>query len=302
MSISEIQLIVEPGTIRSRLEEYLFDNFPRLSRMYIRDVIREERCQVNGRVENKGKRVSAGDFIEIKFELDRQNAMRPEAIPLEILHEDDDVIAINKPAGMLVHPTHREKNGTLLNALSYYLNREVENRAVRPGLVHRLDKETSGVLLVAKNLRSHRILARQFQRKTIRKIYLALVGGIPKPEAGTVCEPIGRFPDEKRWGVHPDGSQASTHYRVLNANNDNSLLELTPATGRTNQLRIHCAHIGHPIVGDVTRGGKKFESLCLHAQRLNFRHPADGRGIDLAAPAPKWLESFNLETEIDPVT
>ena len=260
--------------------------------MYIRDVIRREKCQVNGRVENKGKRVSSGDFVEIELELERENAMRPESIPLDILYEDDEIVAINKPAGLLVHPTHREKTGTLLNALSYYLNRDQEENTVRPGLVHRLDKETSGLMMVAKNTRSHRILAGQFQRKTVVKYYLALVKGVLIEKEGTIDAPIRRFAEKKEWSVSADGSPATTLYRVLQANDEASLLELRPITGRTNQLRIHCAFIGHPIVGDVKRGGREFGNLCLHARSLEFRHPSDGRHMILDAPLPAWLESF----------
>jgi 23S rRNA pseudouridine1911/1915/1917 synthase len=257
--------------------------------MYIREVIRSEKCEVNGKIENKGKRVRAGDFIEIELEFDRETAMRAEKIPLEILFEDQQLIAVNKPAGMLVHPSHRQKRSTLLNALSFHLNQG--SKKVRPGLVHRLDRETSGVMLVAKDLKTHRSLSRQFQKKTVEKLYLAMVEGSIKSAAGVIEAPIGRFAEEKRWGVKTDGNYAVTNYRVVGYAADVSLLELQPVTGRTNQLRIHCESIGHPIVGDVRRGGREFERLCLHAWRLSFDHPATHERISLEAAPPNWVRA-----------
>jgi 23S rRNA pseudouridine1911/1915/1917 synthase len=261
--------------------------------MYIRRAIREGKCEVNGRIENKGTRVRTGDFVEVELDLGRETAMRPEYIPLDVLHEDADLIAVNKPGGMLVHPTHRDKNGTLLNALSFHLNNGVG--VVRPGLVHRLDRETSGIILIAKNVRAHRALAGQFQRKTVRKSYLALVKGVVEDESGDIGAPIGRFAQERRWGVMPDGSKALTNFRVIERGTERSLLQLEPITGRTNQLRIHCAHLGHPIVGDSMRGGPPFLTLCLHAHRISFRHPADSTSIELTAPLPFWVDAFRKE-------
>ena len=294
MSPKRIEWVVEDFEGRVRLEDYLFDRFFDLSRMYIREVIRSDKCEVNGKVENKGKRVRAGDFIEIELEFDRETAMRAEDIPLEILYEDEYLVAVNKPAGMLVHPSHREKRGTLLNALSFYLNQAREK--VRPGLVHRLDKGTSGVMLVAKDLRTHRSLSRQFQKKTIQKLYLALVEGKLDNETGVIDAPIGRFAEEKRWGVKKDGNYAITKYRVLDGAKDASLIVLEPVTGRTNQLRIHCESIGHPIVGDVKRGGREFERLCLHAWRLCFNHPFTSMRTSLDAAPPEWAQAARFKS------
>ncbi|MGH9948166.1 MAG: RluA family pseudouridine synthase [Pyrinomonadaceae bacterium] len=287
----KLEIIVPENVIRTRLEEYLFDTFPSLSRMYLRDVIKSGNCEVNGKIENKGKRISSGDFIEIEIDEQRETAMRPEDLPLDIVFEDDDLILINKPAGLLVHPTHRDKSGTLLNALAFYLNKEIflrgsaeperddlsqskiqnrKSKIIRPGLIHRLDKETSGLLLVAKNTRSHRILAKQFRLKTVTKKYLALVCGLVEQNNGVINETIGRFPEEKRWGVKADGKPAETRFKVIERRQNTTLLELIPITGRTNQLRIHCAAIGHPILGDVDRGGREHERLCLHAAALSF--------------------------------
>jgi 23S rRNA pseudouridine1911/1915/1917 synthase len=286
-----VEIEVPAGTGKTRLEDFLFEKFPGLSRMYLRGIVRDEKCEVNGRLENVGYRLRGGDFLEIELDLERQNSMRPEDVPLDIVYEDEYLAVVNKPAGMLVHPTNRDKNGTLLNALVFHLNAKNGSRNggsippsfVRPGLVHRLDKQTSGLIVIAKSVRVHQSLARQFQKKFVDKRYLALVEGNVDEER-TVDMPIGRFPDQKQWDVKPGGKHAETRIRVLERHRDSTLLELEPVTGRTNQLRIHCAAIGHPIVGDVTRGGRSFPRLCLHAWKLTFRHPIDRDDLTFEQP------------------
>ena len=305
-----IEIQTEPHEHKKRLEDFLFDRFTGLSKMYLRDVVKNLKCEVNGEFENIGYRMRSNDFVEIELDLSRAGAMRPENIALDIVFEDNEVIVVNKPAGMLVHPTHRDKNGTLLNALSFYLNREESektrrgeseggvvgyvadatgndlppSRFVRAGLIHRLDKQTSGLIVVAKTARAHRILAEHFKKKQVQKRYLALVEGVVAENVGTITEPIGRYAEQKRWDVKHDGKHAETRFWVRERYADATLLELEPVTGRTNQLRIHCASIRHPIVGDVIRGGREFARLCLHAYKLAFRHPSGGE-----------LLSFNAE-------
>ena len=340
------ELIVGKHERNVRLEDFLFDRFPNLSRMYLREIVRDEKCQVNGRFENIGHRLRADDFVEIELDPSRETAMLPEAIPLDIVFEDAHLVVVNKPAGMLVHPTHRDKRGTLLNALSFHLNARTDRRKddfvssvpsaysvvrdvsvrgtteyaertestektkspentegseptnfafqiphsalpkseirnpksqiLRPGLVHRLDKQTSGLIVIAKSVAIHRKLARQFQKKLVEKKYLALVEGIVRDDEGTIEGTIGRYADEKRWDLKEDGKHSTSRFRVIDRFDDTTLLELEPVTGRTNQLRIHCASLGHPIVGDVSRGGRVHQRLCLHAFRLAFRHPITG--------------------------
>ncbi len=271
-----IGIQVLPQENKKRLEDLLFDRFRNLSKLYLRDLVKGEKCEVNGRFENRGYRLRANDFIELEIDPDRENSMVPQDIPLEIIAEDNDILVVNKPAGMLVHPSHRDKSGTVLNALSHYLNRDPTAEHIRPGLVHRLDKDTSGLLVIAKNGRAHRLLATQFEKKTVEKRYVALVEGNVAADEGTIDLPIGRFVEEKMWAVKDDGRHSISHYRVIERLGDATRLELEPVTGRTNQLRIHCQELGHPIVGDTARGGRPYHRLCLHAFRLNFHHPSSG--------------------------
>jgi 23S rRNA pseudouridine1911/1915/1917 synthase len=298
-----------------RLEDFLLDHFGGLSKMYLRDVVKTERCEVNGRLENIGYRLRANDLIEIVVDPTRETAMRPANIPLDIVFEDGDIVVVNKPAGMLVHPSHRESNGTMLNALSYHLNRRLEEEkgrrgeeepgkletkvsssplllfsssssTVRPGLPHRLDKLTSGLIVVAKTARAHRIMSNHFLKKRVEKRYLALVEGIVENDEGTIEAPIGRFADLKQWSVKADGKHSESRYWVRERYADTTLIELEPVTGRTNQLRIHCEMIGHPIVGDTQRGGRAFGRLCLHAYRLAFPHPSSNELTEFRSGIP----------------
>lgn len=264
--------------------------------MYLRDIVRTGKCEVNGRTENVGHRVRSGDLIEIEVDSERENAMRPEPIPLDILFEDEHLLGVDKPVGMLVHPTHRDKNGTLLNGLVHYLNSGgnmpfVGREVIRPGLVHRLDRETSGLMVIAKNTRVHRLLARQFQRRQVEKRYTALVEGTVDQGSGEINEAIGRDPAKKEWRAMPEGKPALTRFRVLERRRGATLLELEPMTGRTNQLRIHCAFLGHPIRGDLKRGGQPCERLLLHSWKLAFRHPVRNERIELVSKLPKEFRS-----------
>lgn len=297
---------VESGLGRIRVDDYLFARFGTLSRMYLRELVKTNQVLVNGEYTNVGIRLRANDFIEIAVDMSRGTAMQPEDIPLNIVYEDSAIIVVDKPAGMLVHPTHRERRGTLLNALTFYLNdyqifKEGDREArfltvaflpgqvkgtIRPGLVHRLDKETSGLMVVAKTLMAHRRLAREFMKKRVEKRYIALVDGVIDKKEGLIELPIGRFAEKKFWDVKSDGKISVTRYRVIERLGDATLVELEPVTGRTNQLRIHCAAIGHPIAGDTQRGGREFGRLCLHAFQLSFRHPATNEAINLQTKLP----------------
>ena len=284
--ISRIEIVVVREERKFRLEDLLCQRFPALSKMYLREVVKKGSCEVNGRQENIGHRLSANDFVEIEVDLTRQHSMLPEDLPIEIVYEDEDLVVVDKPAGMLVHPSHREKNGTLLNALAFHFNRDPARGVIRPGLVHRLDKETSGLIVVAKNQRAHRILCRQFQRKQVEKRYTAIVHGVMSENEGVINGDIGRDAELKFWVLKEGGKASETRFRVLQRKQDTTLVELEPVTGRTNQLRIHCASIGHPIIGDKERGGDASRKLCLHATKLGFRHPADSTDRKLISKPP----------------
>ena len=291
------QFQVESGLGRIRLDDYLFARFGSLSRMYLRDLVRTNQVIVNGDYPNIGTRLRANDFIEMSVDMSRGTSMQPEDIPLDIVYEDGAVIVVNKPAGMLVHPTHRDKNGTLLNALTFYLNKKdltqsrKDAETVRPGLVHRLDKGTSGLMVIAKSVATHRKLAREFMKKRVKKRYVALVDGLIAENEGEIESRIGRYAEKKIWDVKEDGKSAVSRFCVLDRFTDSTLVELEPVTGRTNQLRIHCASIGHPIVGDVQRGGREFARLCLHAFWLSFKHPLAHSQVEFNTDIPKlfWL-------------
>lgn len=284
--VERIEILVKEDERQTRLEDLLCARFPALSKMYLREVVKNGACEVNGRHENIGKRLRPSDFIEIEVDLTREHSMLAQDIPLDIVHEDADVIVVNKPSGMLVHPSHYEKNGTLLNAVVHRMNRSNRSPHQRPGLIHRLDKDTSGLIVIAKNPRAHRILCSHFQRKLVEKRYRALVDGVVSEDEGTIEGNIGRNAEAKIWELKEAGKTAETRFSVRERYSDRTLIELEPVTGRTNQLRIHCASIGHPIVGDRMRGGSAFSRLCLHAAALGFRHPSSGQAMRFHSPAP----------------
>ena len=281
--VSRVEITVSENERKMRLEDLLCSRFPALSKMYLREVVKNGDCELNGRHENRGKRVLPQDFIELNVDLTREHSMLPQDIPLDIVYEDADLIVVNKPSGMLVHPSHCEKNGTLLNAVVHHINRSNGDSHQRPGLIHRLDKDTSGLIVIARKSRAHRILCLQLHNKKVAKRYVALVDDIVVKDQGRIEGSIGRNAEAKFWELRDDGKPAETRYRVIERRVDKTLLELEPVTGRTNQLRIHCAALGHPIVGDVMRGGSEFRRMCLHSARLSFRHPTSGEQLDLTS-------------------
>jgi 23S rRNA pseudouridine1911/1915/1917 synthase len=278
--IARLHFEVGAEASNQKLGEYLFENLNGLSKMYLRELIKTGKCEVNGLLENSGYRLRANDFIEIEADLSRGTAMKPQDIELDIVFEDPHIIVINKPAGMLVHPTHRDKNGTLLNALVHHVNKPGTEKFIRPSLPHRLDKQTSGLIVAAKSLKAHQRLSAGFLHKRVEKRYLALVDGIVHEDSGEIEVPIGRYAEHKVWSVKSDGKVSISRYSVRERHAATTMLELEPVTGRTNQLRIHCESIGHPIVGDLSRGGRPYPRLCLHALSLAFLHPVHGTRLE----------------------
>lgn len=290
--MSEIsQFKVEESYHKTRLDKFLYDKFTALSKMYLTNLIRAGKCRVNGNQENQGFKVKTDDNIEIAIDTNTETSQSPENLPLEIIFEDEDIIVINKAAGMLVHPTKGIKSGTLLNALSYHLN--VKNQPetdslnfIRAGLIHRLDRKTSGLMVISKNAKAHRFLSNHFQRKLVEKRYYAVVGGIVAEDFGNIIAAIGKNEEDRFWFIGETGKYAETNFRVKKRNADSTLLELEPVTGRTNQLRLHCRHIEHPIIGDDIYGGREFSRLCLHACKLVFRHPKDNQLMTFETELP----------------
>ncbi len=247
------------------LKRFLTARFPGLSVMYLAGRVHKGLCAVDGGAANWGQKLRGGERIEIDVDLEAATARTPEAIPLEIVYEDIEVLAVNKPAGMLVHPTKHVKSGTLSNALAYYLAGE------RFWLPHRLDRETSGVMVIAKTIEATNRLARLWIAHQVEKRYLALVDGIVPADYRLIDAPIGRDAARKpEWAIDEAGKPAQSKLEVLERGAEATLVALSPLTGRTNQLRLHCAYIGHPIRGDQVYGGSPAPRLYLHAERLSL--------------------------------
>jgi 23S rRNA pseudouridine1911/1915/1917 synthase len=275
-----------------RIDRHLVTALPELSRSRIQQLIRSGFVRLNGAITRSHQLVRTGDQIELTDPPPEKIDTRPEAIPLQILFEDDDLIVINKPAGMTVHPGAGHHEHTLVNALLHHCSTlSGIGGKERPGIVHRLDKETSGCLVAAKNDLTHRHLSKQFADRTVEKIYLALVAGKLRKQTDVIEEKIGRHPvHRQRMSVaSPRGRAAKTEYRVLRSNDQASLIECKLHSGRTHQIRVHLHHLGHPVLGDkiyAPRLAKNFPRQMLHAWKLGFRHPRTGDWKNFEAPLP----------------
>lgn len=283
--------------VNRRLDVALAALLPDLSRAHIQRLIEEGLVTVNKRVAPKSRKLSAGDVIETAQTPPEDTAVVPMNIPLDIPYEDDDLLVVNKPRGMVVHPAAGNRDGTLVNALLYHCSGSLSgiNGFLRPGIVHRIDKDTSGLLLVAKNDFAHHSLANQLSRHSIKREYRAVVYGTFAEPTGTVDAPIGRNPrDRKSFCVTSTNSKkAVTHFEVLAAGEKYSMLRLTLETGRTHQIRVHMAYIGHPVAGDRVYAHKAARALlegqCLHAALIGFIHPRKGSYIEISSPLPSYF-------------
>jgi 23S rRNA pseudouridine1911/1915/1917 synthase len=288
--------VAEPEDEQARIDVFLADQSPELSRSRIQKLIAAGLVSVNGQAVRSSYRLKAGDRVYLEVPEPEAPRIDPEDIPLDIYFEDPDVVVVNKPRGLVVHPAVGHYSGTLVNALLYHC-RDLSsiNGMLRPGIVHRLDRDTSGLLMVAKNNAAHLALAEQLQNRTVLRRYTALVHGCPRHESGTVEAPIGRHPrDRQRMAVnYRSGRQARTHYRVLRRLGNLALLELTLDTGRTHQIRVHMSYLGHPLVGDLKYGHARPEmglsGQFLHAGTLGFTHPRTGERMVFEAPLPAEL-------------
>ena len=286
-----------------RLDKFVSENCPGLSRSQAQKLIDDGCVVVNGLMEKASHKTATGEKIDVTVPPPAPTGLMPEAIPVKILYEDDDLLVIDKPAGLTVHPAPGHPSHTLVNAVLSHLNEiEDDGEATRPGIVHRLDKDTSGVMLVAKNNVALANLADQFKSRSVKKVYLTLVTGILKPERGVIEAPIGRDSgDRKKMAVTGEsrGRAARTNYRVLRYVGKNSFLEITPETGRTHQIRVHLAAIGYPVFGDITYGKKSvlLNRQFLHAHRLGFFLPSTGKFVEFESPLPDDLQKALKELD-----
>ena len=290
---AETTFVVPPEEAGERLDRVLADRFPDLSRAQLQRLIRSGAITVNDTVVRPAYRLAPGDRITVTFP--EEPTVRPEPFPLDIVYEDDHLLVVNKPAGMVVHPAARMVSGTLVNALLAHCPQVADvGGPDRAGIVHRLDRETSGLIVVAKDPETHAALQRQFKRRLVRKTYVALVEGQVHPREGIIEVPIGRDPkDRTRMAVSRTGRPAVTQYRVVEFFPQYTLLEVRPHTGRTHQIRVHLAWLGYPVVGDRVYGRRRQTLLpdrhFLHARDLAFTHPVTGEKLALSAPLPPEL-------------
>ena len=280
-----------------RIDKTLSDLCSDFTRSHIQHIIDDGEVKVNGKPVSKSFRVSIGDEISFSMPELKTIEAKPENIPLDIVYEDDDVLVVNKPKGMVVHPAPGNPNGTLVNALMYHLEGlSGIGGEIRPGIVHRIDKLTSGLVVVAKNDMAHTSLAAQLKDHSAHRTYIAIVDGNIKEDSGTVDAPIGRHPvDRKKMAVVQGGRNAVTHWRVLERYGAYTLIEARLETGRTHQIRVHMAYIKHPVSGDTIYGAAKprlgLDGQALHAARLELTHPRTGERMVFSAKVPEYFRS-----------
>lgn len=281
-----------------RVDRYLSETLEDRSRSYIQKLIKEQYVVVNQKPVKASYRLLLGDQVEITLPEVKEPDIMPEDIPLDILYEDKDIIIVNKPKQMVVHPAPGHYSGTLVNALMYHCGHELSgiNGMMRPGIVHRIDMDTTGSLIVCKNDSSHQCLAKQLKEHTIHRVYVAIVHGCVRDDCGTINVPLGRHPTErKKMSVNAkNGRHAVTHYKVLERLNNYTYIQCELETGRTHQIRVHMASIGYPLLGDVVYGPRKcpfpdLKGQTLHAKILGFIHPGTGKYMEAEAPLPKYF-------------
>ena len=281
-----------------RMDAFLARSLPDLTRSAAQRLLERGEVTRDGRPVRKNDRTCAGQELEVALPEPEPVEIVPQDIPLDVVYEDGDVIVVNKPVGMVVHPAPGHPDGTLVNALLYHCGKSLSgiNGELRPGIVHRIDRDTSGLIIAAKNDRAHLALAEQLQDHTLARVYEAVAVGGFREDTGTVDAPIGRHPvDRKKMAIdRQHGRPAVTHWAVLGRYPGYTHLECRLETGRTHQIRVHMASIGHPLLGDTVYGAKKpwpgLAGQCLHARRLKFIHPSTGQPVELECPLPDWFE------------
>ncbi len=295
------KIIVDEENIR--LDAYIVKKYNNLSRTMIQKLIEDGEILVNGLKKKTSYKVCINDEIIIHVPEAKKTNLEAENIPIDIIYEDSDIIVVNKPKGLVVHPANGNPDGTLVNAIMAICKDSLSGIGgeIRPGIVHRLDKDTSGILIVAKNDKAHINLSNQIKNREVKKIYIALVRGVVSENEATIDMPIGRSTkDRKKMAVRKEGKTAITHFKVLKRFPKYTLLEIKIDTGRTHQIRVHMAEIGHPVVGDLvySNGKNEFgvEGQMLHAKSLDFVHPITGKKMHLEAELPQYFKDI-LEGE-----
>lgn len=302
---------VDESRTDMRLDRYLTEVFPEESRSFFQKLIKSGDVSLNGIPASKASQpVSQGDLIDVAIPAARSVEILPENIPLEILYEDDDLLVVNKPKGMVVHPAAGHDSGTLVNAILYHRKDSLSgiNGEIRPGIVHRIDMDTTGALIVCKNDHAHKHIAEQIKVHSVTRLYYGIVQGTFKEPEGTIRGAIGRDPNNrKRMAINErNGKPAVTHYRVISENDGYALCEFKLETGRTHQIRVHMASLNHPLLGDVLYGPKNppvkhLQGQCLHAGIIGFVHPTTGNYMEFEAPLPEYflqlLDRFQLSEQ-----
>lgn len=303
-----IELVVEPAHESSgvRLDVFLSRKVKELSRSRIQKLIEDEDILVNDQPTKASLKLHGGERITIELQEPVELDLQPEDIPLDIVYQDEHLAVINKPAGMVTHPGAGIDSGTLVNALLFHMRDSLSgiSGTVRPGIVHRLDKDTSGLLVIAKNDLAHHSLAEQIKAKTARRNYIALVDGVMKPDVGTIDKPIGRHPTKrKQMAVVPEGRKAISRFKVMERFSKFTLVKVMLETGRTHQIRVHMSSLGYPVVGDLLYNPKSsgneaarqklaLKGHALHAAQLSFTHPTTGMLLEFEAPLPEDFQTL----------
>mgnify|MGYP004588505461 CR=1 FL=1 len=292
--------LAEDTDIGERIDRFLQKHFPERSRSALQKLTADGHVSVNGRSVSKNYKLSGGDTVSLIIPEPKELDVLPERIPLDIVYEDNDLVVVNKPKGIVVHPAPGNLSGTLVNALLYHCKNELSgiNGVIRPGIVHRIDKDTSGLLMVAKSDKAHLSLAKQIKEHSFDRVYETVVYGTFREDSGTVDAPIGRHPvDRKKMAVTDLHSRdAITHFQVLERFSGFTHLRVTLETGRTHQIRVHMAYIGHPVAGDPVYGPKKviteLDGQCLHAKVIGFTHPTTGERMIFESELPDYFVRF----------
>lgn len=298
--MSLIHLDTDENWMDERIDKFLSAQLPEQSRSYLQKIIKEGSVLVNGSPVKASYRMDDQDEVTIDLPELKEPEIEAENIPLDILYEDDDLLMVNKPKGMVVHPSAGHTTGTLVNAVMYHCKEDLSgiNGVMRPGIVHRIDKDTTGVLVICKNDKAHNFVAEQLKEHSITRKYRAIVNGVIKEDEGTVNAPIGRHPTErKKMAINEkNGKHAVTHYRVLERFANHTYIECQLETGRTHQIRVHMASLHHPLLGDTVYGSQKnpyhLEGQTLHAMVLGLIHPSTGSYLEVTAPLPEYFQKL----------